>query len=154
MKKKLLILTLLFFLVGCQTQEEREMEKEKQRVEDITKEVEKNTEIPEEAKNWLIDNKSKTVLTILCLKTSNRCNEIKKGLSEYEKKVKIYYIELDDLEENVKDIYKTTYELNNYTGYLPYVYLVNNNKLITTNQSIKDINDIKKLLVENKVVSE
>ncbi len=154
MKKILLTILFLIFITGCQTQEERELKKEKQRVDEITKEVEKNTEIPEEAKTWMIDNKSKTVLTILCLKTSNRCVEIQKGLAEYEKEVKIYYIEFDDLDENIKDIYKKTYELDNYTGYLPYVYLVSNNKLIKTNSKVKDITDIKNMLIENKIVSE
>ena len=52
MKKKLLLLLLcsLFIITGCQTQEEIQIKKEKERVEEITKEVEENTEIPEEAK--------------------------------------------------------------------------------------------------------
>ena len=152
MKKKMLLLItcLLLITTACQTQEEREMEKERERVEEITKEVEKNTEIPEETKSWMIDNKSKKVITILCIKTSDRCNKIKEKINEIEKNIKEYFIELDDLEDNVKDIYKTTYNLDSYTGYLPYVYLVDNNKLIATNSSIKDITDIKNMLTTEK----
>ncbi len=146
--KKLILSTicLLLLFTGCQTQEERELEKEKERVEEIKKEVEKNTEIPEEAKNWMIDNKSKKVLTILCVKTSNRCSSIKDSINELDKSVKVYYIELDDLEEQVKDIYKKTYQLDDYTGYLPYVYLVDNNKLINKNANVKTIDDLKEMI--------
>ena len=155
MKKKLLFLLLICILVtACQTQEERELQKEKERVNEITKEIEKNTEVPEETKKWLIDNKAKKVLTILCLKTSNRCNKIKEEIKDIEKNITVYYVELDDLADEVKDIYKTTYSLNGYTGYLPYTFLVDNNKLLATNTSIKDIDDIRTFLKENKIVSE
>ena len=156
MKKKLLmiLLCLLFILTGCQTQEEIQQQKEKERIEEITKEVEENTEIPEEAKQWMIDNKSVKVVTILCIKTSNRCEAIKKELEEAKLDIKNYYIELDDLPDNVKDIYKNTYELKDYTGYLPYVIVVNNNKLIATKSDAKNFEDIKTLLIENKIVSE
>ena len=125
MKKKLLFLLLICILVtACQTQEERELQKEKERVNEITKEIEKNTEVPEETKKWLIDNKAKKVLTILCLKTSNRCNKIKEEIKDIEKNITVYYVELDDLADEVKDIYKTTYSLNGYTGYLSYTFLI------------------------------
>lgn len=150
MKKKIIvIISMLFLIVGCQTQEEILEQKEKARVDEITNEVKKNAEIPEEAKQWLIDNKSKKVLTIFCIKTSNRCNKIKENISEIEKSIKTYYIELDDLEDEIKDFYKKTYELNDYTGYLPYAILVNNNKLVSTNSTIKDIEDIKTMINEN-----
>ncbi len=151
MKKKLLFLLIFFGIIvtGCKTQEEIEQEKEKQRIDEITKEVEKNEEIPDETKDWMIDNKSKTVLTILCLKTSNRCKNIESNLSTIEKDIKVYYIELDDLEENVKNIYKTTYNLEDYTGYLPYVYIVSNNKLLATKSDVKNIDDSQNLIKEN-----
>ncbi len=156
MKKKLLLLLLcsLFIITGCQTQEEIQIKKEKERVEEITKEVEENTEIPEEAKQWIIDNRSKKVLTILCIKTSIRCEKIKTDLEEAKLDIKNYYIEVDELSDTVKNVYKTTYELEDYTGYLPYVILVDNNKLIATKSDAKDFEDIKKLLIENKIVSE
>ncbi len=151
MKKILLLITCVFLITtGCQTQEEREQEKEKQRIDNITEEVKKNTEIPEEAKNWMIDNKSKKVLTILCIKTSNRCLKLKEDIKDLDKTIKVYYIELDDLEEDVKNIYKTTYDLGDYTGYLPYVYLVDNNKLINKNANVKSIDDLKEMITNEK----
>jgi len=151
MKKILLLITCVFLITtGCQTQEEREQEKEKQRIDNITEEVKKNTEIPEEAKNWMIDNKSKKVLTILCIKTSNRCLKLKEDIKDLDKTIKVYYIELDDLEEDVKNIYKTTYDLDDYTGYLPYVYLVDNNKLINKNANVKSIDDLKEMITNEK----
>ncbi len=151
MKKILLLITCAFLITtGCQTQEEREQEKEKQRIDNITEEVKKNTEIPEEAKTWMIDNKSKKVLTILCIKTSNRCLKLKEDIKDLDKNVKVYYIELDDLEDDVKNIYKETYNLDNYTGYLPYVYLVDNNKLISKNANVKNIDDLKEMITNEK----
>ncbi len=151
MKKILLLITCVFLITtGCQTQEEREQEKEKQRIDNITEEVKKNTEIPEEAKTWMIDNKSKKVLTILCIKTSNRCLKLKEDIKDLDKNVKVYYIELDDLEDDVKNIYKETYNLDNYTGYLPYVYLVDNNKLISKNANVKNIDDLKEMITNEK----
>ncbi len=155
MKKKLLILTLIILLLSaCKTQEEMEEEKEKQRINDITKEVEKNTEISDEAKKWLIDNKATKVLTIFCMKTSSRCNKLKEDVKEYESKLKVYYIEMDETDESTKESYKTTYELKEYTGYLPYIILVDNNKLIDYSNKINDIKDIKDILIKNKIVSE
>lgn len=155
MKKKLLVLFIsLFMICACQTQEKIKEEKEKKRIDEITKEVNNSYKISEDAKKWLVDNKSTKVLTILCIKTSNRCNKIKDNIKDYEKKLKVYYIELDDLEDNEKDVYKKTYELKDYTGYLPYIYLVNNNKLIDYNKDIKSIDDIKDFLIKNKIVSE
>ena len=155
MKKKLIILTIfLILLSACKTQEEINEEKEKERINEITKEVEKNTEISEDAKKWLIDNKATKVLTILCMKTSDRCNKLKEDVKDYEKKLKVYYIEMDDLDDATKNVYKTTYELKEYTGYLPYIILVDNNKLIDYSSKINDIKDIKELLIKNKIVSE
>ncbi len=155
MKKKLLILTVIILLLSaCKTQEEIEEEKEKQRIDEITKEVEKNTEVSEDAKKWLIDNKATKVLTIFCMKTSSRCNKLKEDVKEYENKLKIYYIEMDETDDSTKEIYKTTYELKEYTGYLPYAILVDNNRLIDYLNKISDIKDIKELLVKNKIVSE
>ena len=155
MKKKLLILTFIILLLSaCKSQQEMEEEKENQRIIEITKEVEKNTEISEEAKKWLIDNKATKVLTIFCMKTSSRCNKLKEEVKEYESKLKVYYIEMDETDDTTKETYKTTYELKEYTGYLPYVILVNNNKLIDYSNKITDIKDIKELLIKNKIVSE
>lgn len=155
MKKIVLILLItLVFITGCKTQEEIEKEKEKQRIEEITKEVEKNTEVSEDAKKWLVDNKSKKVLTVLCISTSKRCEEVKVDLKNYESKLKVYYFELDKIEENDANTYKTTYELKNYTGYLPYIYLVDNNKLVDYERDIRKVEDIKTFLVKNKIVSE
>ena len=150
----LIIIVMLLFVTGCKTQEEIAEEKEKQRIEEITKEVEKNTEVSEDVKKWLVDNRSKKVLNILCISTSKRCTEIKEDVKNYENKIKVHYIELDKIEEADAESYKTTYELKDYTGYLPYIYLVDNNKLIDYERDIRKLEDIKSFLVKNKIVSE
>lgn len=154
MKKKIfLILLLIFIFSGCKTQEEIMQEKEKERVDQISKEVEENKEIPQETKEWIIDNKSKKVLTILCIKSSKKCQNIKQNINVFNNNIKTYYIELDDTFENVKDVYKNTYELDNYTGYLPYAFYVNNDILIDKIANINNIEDINNFLIKNKIVS-
>ena len=58
------------------------------------------------------------------------------------------------MEDSKKEAYKNAYELKDYTGYLPYVFIVKNDKFIDYEKDIKSIDDIKKLLVKNKIVSE
>lgn len=144
----------IILLCGCQTKEQIQEKKEKERIDEITKEVEKNKEISEEAKKWLIDNKSSTVMTIYCISTSNRCTKIKENIEEFNKKIKIHYLEMDKIDDDTKNVYKTTYELENYTGYLPYILIVKNDKKIDYSTNIKDVKDIKDLLIKNKIVSE
>ena len=61
---------------------------------------------------------------------------------------------MDKIDDDTKDVYKTTYELENYTGYLPYILIVKNDKKIDYSTNIKDIKDIKDILIKNKIVSE
>ncbi len=155
MKKTfLLLLIILLLLTGCKTKEEIEQEKEQQRINDITKEVEKNTEVPEDVKKWLVDNKTKQVLTIFCMSISKRCELIEKDIKQYEDKIKVHYIDFYEMEDSKKEAYKNAYELKDYTGYLPYVFIVKNDKLIDYEKDVKSIDDIKKILVKNKIVSE
>ena len=123
MKKMLLTILSLGILCSCQTQEEIQKEQELKELETIKEHV-KNENIPENVKEWLIDSKTQKILTILCTKESKKCEKIKSNIDELNKEVKTYYVEIDKITEEEKDIYKETYELKDYTGYLPYICLL------------------------------
>lgn len=140
--KKVLIIICLILLTGCKTQEEIKEEKRQEEINKIKEEV-NNTEVPESTKDWLIKTKTENVLTILCITTSNKCNTLKNNLKDLSKdNILVYYYNVDELTNEELKIYKTTYELKDYTGYLPYIILTSNDKLITT---IKDTIDIEKI---------
>ena len=143
MKKIILLIISIFVLCSCQTQEESIKKQEDKRIEKIKENI-KEEKIPESTKNWLIDTKTKKVLTILCISTSKKCEKIKKEIKE-EKEIEKYYIEIDKISEEEKKIYKETYELNNYTGYLPYLILTNKGKLLNTKTDIYTNDIIKEL---------
>ena len=143
MKKMLLTILSLGILCSCQTQEEIQKEQELKELETIKEHV-KNENIPENVKEWLIDSKTQKILTILCTKESKKCEKIKSNIDELNKEVKTYYVEIDKITEEEKDIYKKTYELKDYTGYLPYIMLIEKDKLLVTKTDIYKLEDIKK----------
>ncbi len=153
--KKVVLLTTLLLLTGCKTQQELAEEKRLEELNKITEEVNK-TEVPESTKDWLIKTKTEEVLTIICISTSSKCNTINTNLEELKKQTNIetYYIEVDKLTEEETNIYKTTFKLDDYNGYLPYMLLTRENELITTIKDTADINEIKNIIDQNKIVSE
>ena len=148
MKKMLLTILSLGILCSCQTQEEIQKEQELKELETIKEHV-KNENIPENVKEWLIDSKTQKILTILCTKESKKCEKIKSNVDELNKEVKTYYVEIDKITEEEKDIYKKTYELKDYTGYLPYIMINEKDKLLDTKTDIYKLEDIKKIIKKN-----
>lgn len=144
--KKVLIIICLILLTGCKTQEEIKEEKRQEEINKIKEEV-NNTEVPESTKDWLIKTKTENVLTILCITTSNKCNTLKNNLKDLSKdNILVYYYNVDELTNEELKIYKTTYELKDYTGYLPYIILTSNDKLITTIKDTIDIETINNII--------
>lgn len=144
--KKVLIIICLILLTGCKTQEEIKEEKRQEEINKIKEEV-NNTEVPESTKEWLIKTKTENVLTILCITTSNKCNTLKNNLKDLSKdNILVYYYNVDELTNEELKIYKTTYELKDYTGYLPYIILTSNDKLITTIKDTIDIETINNII--------
>ena len=144
--KKVLLIICIILLTGCKTQEEIKEEKRQEEINKIKEEV-NNTEVPESTKDWLIKTKTENVLTILCITTSNKCNTLKNNLKDLSKdNILVYYYNVDELTNEELKIYKTTYELKDYTGYLPYIILTNNDKLITTIKDTIDIETINNII--------
>ena len=71
---------------------------------------------------------------------------MKNNVNKIKEEIKIYYIEIDNLTEEEKEIYKTTYTLNDYTGYLPYIMLTDKDKLINTKTDIYKLEDLEKII--------
>ena len=154
MKKFFILLTGLFLITGCQTQEEIRKQKEQEELNKIKEEV-AQTEVPESTKEWLIKTKTENVLTILCITSSKKCSNLKTTIEEIQKEYKLttFFINIDELTEEEKNIYKTTYELNDYTGYLPYIIVTKKDKYITSIKDTIDKKEILNILMKNKLIN-
>lgn len=151
--KKLFIILFLLVLTGCQTKEEIEKQKKEEEIQNITEEINKK-DVPESTKEWLIKNESEKVLTILCITTSNKCKELKENINTLKEKITTYYLNVDKLNDEELLIYKTKYELKDYNSYLPYIFVGERNKLLTTIKDEKDVNKILTVLIDKKIVSQ
>ncbi len=145
MKKILSVIICLSILCSCQTQEKIKRENEEKNIKKIKENIDKE-KIPETTKEWKIDTKTKKVLTIICTNKSKKCKDLKNNVNKIKEEIKIYYIEIDNLTEEEKEIYKTTYTLNDYTGYLPYIMLTDKDKLINTKTDIYKLEDLEKII--------
>lgn len=147
MKKVLIVLLSLLIICGCETQEQRDIRKHQEEIDKVKQEV-STSDVPENAKKWLVDIKTEKVVTILCIKTSKKCGKMEENLDQIDNKLK-YFIYLDEIEEEEKKVYKTTFELNDYTSYVPYIMISDKNKLLTTKTDIT-IEEINELLNDKK----
>ena len=138
--KKLLLITCLLLLCSCETKEQKLQKEEEKRLNELTNNVEKSAN-PDSTKEWLIDVAKGKVLTIFCLSTSKKCETIKNDLNNI-KGSKVYYLNLDELTDDEKTVYKSKFDISDYTSYVPYLILSNENKLLKTDTDIHEINDI------------
>ncbi len=99
-----------------------------------------DNDIPDGVKNWKINLHDGKTITVLCISTSNRCNKIKEDIKS--NKRDIYYIKLDNINEQEKEYYKNRFDLKDYTGYLSYAIYSDNNELIKTKTNVLNIKDI------------
>ena len=153
MKKILLLLTTFLLLTSCQTKEEIE-EKKKQEEIKILKEEINNREVPENTKKWILENETEKVLTILCISTSTKCNKLKENIGTINKSIKTYFFNVDELSEEELKTYKTKYNLEDYTGYLPYIIVSERNKLITTIKDKYKTEEIIEILKREKLIAD
>lgn len=137
-KDVIIFLLIILMICSCNTNNKNnadEIKKEKEKTDIIN-----NSDIPDGVKDWEIKLHDGETITVLCISTSNRCNKIKEDIES--NKRDIYYIELDNINEQEKEYYKNKFELKDYTGYLPYVIYSNNNKLTKTKTNVTNIDDI------------
>src|SRR5574344_1601433 len=154
MKRIVILLFLVLLVVGCETAASRDKKKQEEELKKITEEINKN-DVPEESKKWLIDNKTSSVITVFCMSTSKKCESLKELLTDIETnyKLKTYYFNFDEVKDEVKSVYKTTYTIDDYTGYLPYIMVVNKDKLTFTHTDTLDKTNLIDLLTQNKIIN-
>lgn len=153
MKKLFMLLLIIFMLVGCETQEERDARKKSEEIKKINESL-TTSEIPEETRQWLVDTKMENVITVFCITSSKKCEELSNTIEEVKKNngVITHIINLDTIADNVKNVYKTTYELKDYTGYLPYIFITSKEELLYTHTDIISQEELINVLKENEIV--
>lgn len=137
-KNIIIFLLIMVMICGCDKNNKSNVDnfkKEKEKLDIIN-----NSNIPDGVKDWEIELHYGETITVLCISTSSRCNKIKDDIKNSEKD--IYYIEIDNVNEQEKEYYKHKFDLKDYTGYLPYVIYSDTNELVKTKTNVKDINDI------------
>lgn len=155
MKKVLCILLLLFLVCGCETKEEAEKRKKDEMREKINEEISKK-ELSQEAKDWLVNTKVENAVTILCITTSKKCTDLKKITEEIikENKVNIYFYNMDEQDETMIETLKTTYKIDNYAGYVPYLFITSKEKLLATHIDQITKEELITLLKQNKFIEQ
>jgi alkyl hydroperoxide reductase subunit AhpC len=141
-------------LFGCETQEERIKREKDEKVEEITKEL-TSKEIPKDVQNWIVSTTLDKVITVFCITTSKKCTEEKNIIEEIktEYNVNMYYINVDEIPDESKNIYKTTYDIEDYTGYLPYMLVTDSKEVISTHTDMLKKEDFVNYLKELKIIS-
>ena len=135
---------------SCQTKENIEKEKAQNEIKLIDEQLE-SVELPKQTQEWLLDVKTDAVATILCITSSSKCKKLEKLINDINNS-HIYFIYLDKIEEEIKKIYKETFELNDYTGYLPYIFITNKNKISYTHTDTLSEDKLNSILKENKII--
>lgn len=143
MKRVVFILFFILLITGCQTQEEIKQKKLEEEINKINNELSKN-EIPKETREWIVNSKTSKTATVFCISTSKKCAKLKDEIESIDKEIKnnVYYIELDTIDEDSTNVYKTTFELIDYTSYLPYVSFVNKGEFELYKSDNININEI------------
>lgn len=155
MKKVIILLCLFFLVVGCETKEERDEKKKQEEIKKVTEKLDKQ-ELSEEAKKWLLSTKTEKVITIFCVSTSKKCEEIKAIVDEVQTKYKniTYYYNLDEIDEETKKTLKETYKIDDYASYTPYLFVTIKDKLINTHTGSFTKEEYIEFLKTSKVISE
>ena len=142
--KKILLITCLLILCSCETKESKIKKEEEKKLNDLTNSVEKSSN-PDSTKEWLISVAKDKVLTIFCISTSSKCSKINENINNI-KGSKVYYLNLDELTDDEKNVYKTKFDISDYTSYVPYLILSDEDKLIKTGTDIYEINSINEFI--------
>ena len=143
MKKTLLIICLLLILCSCSKKDNNKLNSETNN----TTITDNNIGYTENTKTWLEDISNKKVITIFCLTTSKKCTELNSNINQI-KNTKVYFLYLDEITDEEKNVYKNKYDLKDYTGYTPYLILSDKNKLLKTDTDLYKIDDINKFINE------
>lgn len=109
----------------------------------------------EEIESWYDDvNNKKTVVTVIGSSTCPHCQEYKPIITSLaeEKNFIFYFFESDKLNNEQYNILTNTYELENYEGYVPYTFVIKDNKFVKDTTGFESKDATVKFLKETKVI--
>ena len=94
------------------------------------------------------------VVTIIGSTKCSHCQEYKPVITALAKKYKfkLFFFEVNEMEEEETEILYNKYELENYDGHIPYTYIVNNNKFISDKTGFASREDTIEFLKQNGII--
>lgn len=114
---------------------------------------------PEERKyvvgDWLIDTeKEEPVVTILGLTTCGHCQSYKPVIEKLADKYgfKLYFFELDELNESDRLLVEKTYKLETYATSVPFTYIVKKGEVIAEDTGFENRNKTLDFLKQHQVI--
>lgn len=111
----------------------------------------------EEINNWYYDVTSKNqVVTVIGLSYCSHCINYKPVLEKLatDNNFKMYWFDIDKMNEDDANVLTYTYNLSGYTGASPYTFVINNNKLVKDNLGFENEEKTVTFLKEAKVIKD
>ena len=95
-----------------------------------------------------------TLVTVIASSTCPHCQNLKPIITASSKKYgyKLYFFEADKLTEEENDIISTSVELEDYEGYVPYTYVIKEQKFVSSHTGEMPDSELTKFLKEAKVI--
>lgn len=115
---------------------------------------EKEPEVEYDVAEWVNDTKEGTVVTVLASTGCGHCQAYKPVINELSKvhKFNLYFYELEELSQDEQNIVLTTYELENFTGSVPYTFIVKEGKIIDDTLGFADEETTVEFLTKNGII--
>ena len=108
-----------------------------------------------EMKNWYSDVSSgKTVVTVIASSTCPHCQALKPIITASAKKskYKLYFFEVDKLDESDYLILFNSIELDGYEGYVPYTFVIKNKEFMGSTVGEMTNDELKEFLTQTGVL--
>lgn len=106
--------------------------------------------------DWLVDiEKSEPVVTILGLTTCSHCQQYKPTIEKLADKhdFKLYFFELDELNEEERNMVEGTFELQTYEDSVPFTYIVKDKKIVAEETGFQSRDYTYQFLKDHKVIN-
>ena len=115
---------------------------------------EKEPEVVYDVSEWATATKEDTVVTVLASTGCGHCQAYKPVINELSKvhKFNLYFFELEELSQDEQNVVLTTYELENFTGSVPYTFIVKEGKIIDDTLGYADEETTVEFLTKNGLI--
>ena len=107
--------------------------------------------------DWKKDfDNNKTIVTVIGLTTCEHCQEYKPIIKSLASKYKfnLYFIEIDSLTEEDKNTILTTVDLLDYTGYVPFTFIIKDKQYVVGEVGSKTKEETIEFLKNNEIIKE